>query len=176
MIPFNSTIEDILLKYKDTLGMDYEKYKNHVYRVYMFCLLIDGDKNNIEKYAIASAYHDIGIWTDHTFDYLNPSIRNVEEYLHSIHKADWIQEISLMIEMHHKILEFKSKVPLTIESFRKADWIDVTFGLLKFSLKKSDVRLIRKSLPDSGFHKFLLTIIFKNFMKHPLNPFPIFKL
>lgn len=176
MIAFNSIIEDILLKYKDILGMDYEKYKNHVYRVFMFCQLIDENKNNIDKYAIASAYHDIGIWTDHTFDYLNPSIRNVEAYLHSIQRTEWIQEISLMIEMHHKILDFKSKAPLTIEIFRRADWIDVSFGLIKFNLKKSDIYLVRKSLPNSGFHKFLLALLFKNLLNHPLNPFPIFKL
>lgn len=75
MIAFNSTIEAILLKHKEFLAGNYDMYRNHVYRVFMFCQLQDGSNNNSEKYAIASAYHDIGIWTDHTFDYLNPSIK-----------------------------------------------------------------------------------------------------
>ncbi len=175
MIAFNSTIEAILLKYKEILSLNYDMYRNHVYRVFMFCQLQDGNNNNLEKYAIASVYHDIGIWTDHTFDYLNPSIRNAEEYLYSINRADWIQEISLMIGMHHKISAYKSGDPHTVEIFRKADWIDVSLGLLKYGLNKSEIYAVRSSIPNVGFHKFLLVLLFKNFIKHPLKPFPIFK-
>ncbi len=60
------------------MGADYDKYKNHVYRVFLNCLLIDSEKNNEEKYAIASVFHDVGIWTNHTFDYLDPSIEQAK--------------------------------------------------------------------------------------------------
>lgn len=176
MIAFNSTIEAILLKHKEFLAGNYDMYRNHVYRVFMFCQLQDGSNNNLEKYAIASAYHDIGIWTDHTFDYLNPSIRNAEEYLYSIDRIDWIQEISLMIEMHHKLSAYKSDNPLTIEIFRKADWIDVSLGLLNYGLNRSEIYAVRNSIPNEGFHKFLLELLIKNFVIHPFKPFPVFKL
>ncbi len=176
MIAFNSTIEALLLKHKEILALNYDMYRNHVYRVFLFCHLLDDSSNNSEKYAIASVYHDIGIWTDHTFDYLKPSIRGAEEYLHSINRADWIQEISLMIEMHHKISTYKSGDPHTVEVFRKADWIDVSLGLLKYGLNRSEIYAVRNSIPNVGFHKFLFVLLFKNFMKHPFNPFPIFRL
>jgi len=77
----NKIIEDIMPKFKSAMGSDYDKYKNHLYHVFLNCLLMDCGKNNEEKYAIASVFHDIGIWTNHTFAYLNPSIEQVKIYL-----------------------------------------------------------------------------------------------
>ena len=54
---------------------------------FLNCLLIDCEKNNEEKYAIASVFHDVGIWTDHTFDYLDPSIEQAKIYLTEIKKT-----------------------------------------------------------------------------------------
>jgi hypothetical protein len=34
---------------------------------------LDMKNGNEEKYAIAAVFHDIGIWTTHTIDYLDPS-------------------------------------------------------------------------------------------------------
>lgn len=38
-------------------------------------------KINAEKYAIAAVFHDIGIWTNHTLDYLDPSAGQAKAYL-----------------------------------------------------------------------------------------------
>ncbi len=44
---------------------------------------------------IAACHHDIGIWSDHTVDYLPPSIREATQYL-SIHQlSHWEEEITL---------------------------------------------------------------------------------
>ena len=40
----NKIIEDIMPKFKSALGADYDKYKNHVYRVFLNCLLIDCER------------------------------------------------------------------------------------------------------------------------------------
>ncbi|WP_205945212.1 hypothetical protein [Pedobacter hiemivivus] len=45
---------------------------------------------------IAAVYHDIGIWTDRTIDYLDPSIVQANNYLREIGKAEWIEEIEWM--------------------------------------------------------------------------------
>ena len=171
----NKIIEDILPKFKSAMGVDYGKYKNHVYRVFLNCLLIDSEKNNEEKYAIAAVFHDIGIWTNHTFDYLDPSIEQAKIYLAKTNRTDWIEEISLMIYWHHKMSKYKGAHEEIVENFRKADWIDVSLALRTFKFDKKKIHETRRRFPNSGFHVFLIKETIKNFFKHPLNPLPIFK-
>lgn len=83
----NKIIEDILLKFKWAMRADYEKNKSHVCRFFLNCPLIDCEKKE-EKYAIASILHDIGIWINHTFSYLQPLIDKAKIYLAVINKAD----------------------------------------------------------------------------------------
>lgn len=66
------------------------------------CLELDGTEKNIEKYALASEFHDLGIWTDKTFDYLEPFISLANNYLNISGKSDLSNEIKAMINMHHK--------------------------------------------------------------------------
>jgi len=168
-------IDGILSEYKTDLGIHFNTYRNHVCRIYNFALLLDNDKTNHEKYAIAAVFHDLGIWTANTFDYLKPSIALAEKYLTTIHKESWIDEISLMIDMHHKRSFYKGDYQNTVEVFRKADWIDVTLCIKKYGLPKSEIKTIQKQFPNKGFHWFLTKQTFFNLLKNPLNPLPMFK-
>jgi hypothetical protein len=147
----NKIIEELLQRYKPAIGVDYAKYQNHVYRVFLNCLLIDSEKNNEEKYAIASVFHDIGIWTNHTFDYLDPSIEQAKIYLTETGKQDWIDEITLMIYWHHKMSKYQGKHEKIVENFRKADWIDVSLGLLTFGFDKQKIKEKQKKVTKPGF-------------------------
>ncbi len=143
MIVESKTIDTLLENYTGVLKNDYTIYRNHVYRVYNYAVLLDPSKDNYEKYAIAAVYHDLGIWT-HSFDYLGPSIQLLTEFLKSVDKQDWIEEIALMIDNHHKKSTYQGTFKITVEVFRKADWIDVTKGAILFGLDKSkykDVQL-----------------------------------
>lgn len=171
----NTVIEDIMQTFKSPMGADYDKYKNHVYRVFLNCLLIDREKNNEDRYAIASVFHDIGIWTNHTFDYLYPSIEQAKIYLTEKNKTEWIDEISLMIYWHHKMSKYQGMHKEIVENFREADWIDVSLALLTFKYDKKQINENRRRFPNLGFHRFLIKEALKNFLKHPLNPLPIFK-
>lgn len=168
-------IEELLLRYQAALGNDFDKYRNHVYRVFFACLLMDADKGNQRKYAIAAVFHDIGIWTDHTFDYLYPSIEQVKAYLSETGNQNWTGEIAAMIYWHHKLSSYKGEHENTVEVFRKADWIDVSLGMLVFNVDKKAVRKIRRQFPNGGFHLFLVKKSLKNLLEHPLNPLPVFK-
>ena len=168
-------IDDLMQKFRPVVGTDYDKYKNHVYRVFLNCLIIDSEKKNEEKYAIAAVFHDIGIWTNHTMDYLYPSIEQAKIYLTETGKQDWIEEITLMIYWHHKISKYRGQYRKTVGSFRKADWVDVSLGLLTFGFDNQKIKENRKELPNLGFHISLLKRIIKNFFRHPLNPLPMFK-
>ncbi|HEY6506262.1 MAG TPA: HD domain-containing protein [Chitinophagaceae bacterium] len=171
----NKTIEDLMQKFRPIMGADHDRYKNHVYRVFLNCLLIDSDKTNEEKYAIAAVFHDIGIWTNHTFDYLSPSAEQARIYLSETGKHDWTDEISQMINWHHKMSKYKGNHSTTTETFRKADWIDVSLGLLTFGNDKQKLKETRRKFPNLGFHSFLVRTTIKNFFRHPLNPLPMFK-
>ncbi|MEJ0102450.1 MAG: HD domain-containing protein [Bacteroidota bacterium] len=171
----NNVIEDLLQTFKQDIGIDYDKYKNHVYRVFLNCLIIDSDRNNEEKYATAAVFHDIGIWTNHTIDYLNPSIEQARVYLSGTANEEWIEEITLMIYWHHKTGKYKGGFERTVECFRKADWIDVSLGLLTYGFNRREIKANRKKLPNKGFHFFLVKKIVKNFFRHPVNPLPMFR-
>jgi len=174
MVIENKTIDGLLLGYKDVLKTDFQVYRNHVYRIYNYAISLDKDSNNYEKYAIAGVFHDLGIWT-HSFDYLEPSIQLARGYLKEIDKQDWTEEISLMIDYHHKMSAYKGELKKTVEIFRKADWIDVIMGIKLFELDKSTYKSVRKQISNKGFHWFLVKQSLKYFVKHPLNPLPMFK-
>ena len=171
----NAIIDRILSNRRSPLGKHYDKYRNHVYRVFNFCLLLDEDQTNKEKYAIASAFHDLGIWTNHTFDYLVPSVQLSKDYLSKVGKREWQQEISLMIDMHHKRSVYQGSYSKTVETFRKADWIDVTQGYKVFGASQTRIKTIQRQFPNEGFHFYLIRQTLKNFLQHPLNPLPMFK-
>lgn len=171
----HNIIEELLLQFKQALDADYERYRNHVYRVFLNCILLDTAEDNEEKYAIAAVFHDIGIWTNHTFDYLQPSIEQLKIYLNSKEKQAWEEEISEMIYWHHKISRHMKPYEITVETFRKADWIDVSLGFLGFGADKKRIKEYKKHFPNRGFHLFLVRQTLKNFIKHPLNPIPVFK-
>ena len=78
MIPIEERIdllEEILGEYRQTIGPDFSGYRNHVYRMLHFCFALGSpDADQRKKMIIAAAFHDIGIWTDNTIDYLPPSV------------------------------------------------------------------------------------------------------
>ena len=53
--------EEFLNEFRPIIGNDFMRYKNHVDRVFLLCLKLDDNKENLQKYAIAAVYHHIGI-------------------------------------------------------------------------------------------------------------------
>ncbi len=171
----NPLIEDLLQKFQSAIGSDYDKYRNHVYRVFLNCLLLDTNKDNEDKYAIAAVFHDIGIWTNHTFDYLAPSVEQAKTFLRETNRKNLIEEIKAMIDNHHKISAYRGEHAETVEAFRQADWIDVSLGILTFGADEQSIKANKRKFPTLGFHIFLIKATTKNFFKHPFNPLPMFK-
>ena len=104
------TVEEVLDDHASELGHDLIAYRNHVYRVVNLCLAIVGDSRvELEKIAVAAVFHDLGIWTNHTFDYIAPSVAIAREHLAARGMADWIPEIEAMIVDHHKVTPSRAK-------------------------------------------------------------------
>ncbi|ABL65826.1 HD domain-containing protein [Chlorobium phaeobacteroides] len=162
---------------RQTLGSDFEGYRNHCLRVYYFCCALTRNKpENDDKIAIAAFFHDIGIWTDDTFDYISPSQLLAREYLEKTDRTAWIPEIEAMIGEHHKLTPCKAQQFLLVEPFRKADWIDISRGMLRHRLPDDFVLDVFDAFPNEGFHKKLLLLAKARLKTHPFSPLPMMKL
>jgi hypothetical protein len=169
-------LDDILADWKETIGEDFEGYRNHVYRMVQFCWqLKDCSQEDKQKIIIAGAFHDIGIWVDQTLDYLPPSIPPAMTYLQANGLEDWSKEISLMITEHHKLRPYTARPDFLVELFRRGDLIDFSLGIFKQGVKPAFVREIKASIPNAGFHKMLVRRSLRWFVRHPLNPAPMMK-
>ncbi len=169
-------LEDIFSEWKDIIGSEYQGYRNHVYRMVHFCLVLRecNDKER-EKIIIAGAFHDIGIWIKDTIDYIPPSLPPAMEYLKRRSLVAWSTEIELMITEHHKIREYKDTTHPLVETFRKGDLVDFSLGLFKFGIPKTYINSVKEKYPNAGFHKNLAKRAGKWFLRHPLNPAPMIK-
>jgi HD domain len=170
------TVDEVLDDHASELGPDLIAYRNHVYRVVNLCLAIVGDRHvELEKIAVAAVFHDLGIWTNHTFDYIAPSVALAREHLAARGLADWIPEIEAMIVDHHKVTSSRADPRSLAESFRRADWIDVSRGLRRFGLPRPFIAAVAATWPNAGFHRRLVQLTIDRFWKHPLTPLPMVK-
>jgi len=185
------TVEEVLHSHASELGHDLIPYRNHVYRVVNLCLAIVGDRRvELEKIAVAAVFHDLGIWTNKTFDYIAPSVALARQHLAARGMAEWIPEIVAMIADHHKITSSRPNPhPSTtaggalsgvegkslVESFRRADWIDVTRGFRRFGVPRTVVADVTATWPSAGFHRRLVELTIDRWSKHPLSPLPMVK-
>lgn len=169
-------IEEILGTWKKELGPDFTGYRNHVYRMAHFCMALGEKTPEIRaKIWIAAAFHDLGIWSEGTVDYLEPSVALAERYLERRGQTDWQQEVGWMIRFHHKVRPFSdARFPL-VERFRKADLVDVSLGLVRFGLPASLIREVKNHFPNAGFHKRLGELTVMQLKVDALNPLPMMK-
>jgi hypothetical protein len=168
-------VMEILEPHREKLGSDFVSYAHHCYRVAHFCLAFSRDHPIPEKIFIASAFHDLGIWTEKTFDYLGFSEELAGRYLAAKGKAEWSEEIVSMIENHHKITPYRGESAWLTESFRKADWVDITLGCWRFGLARSFIKEVRDAFPNAGFHRKLVRLTQARLMTHPLSPLPMLR-
>ncbi|MEO0795176.1 MAG: HD domain-containing protein [Verrucomicrobiota bacterium] len=176
IVEHDCLVEEIIGGHQHHMGEQVLPYKNHVYRVLNFCLMFHGPSpEGREKLAIAAACHDLGMWPGDEIDYLAPSIKLAQEFLARTGRDDWQQEISLMIEYHHRFRACPSDFPPLVEVMRKGDWVDATMGMRRFGLPKAEVKRVQDAIANFGFHNNLIRIARKEFWSRPLNPLPMMK-
>jgi hypothetical protein len=172
----HAAIDAILEDARGPLDADFTAYRNHAYRVFNFALTLcaAGDQAE-EKIAVAAAFHDLAIWTNGTFDYLPGSIELARAYLSAGKKTAWAPEIDAMIDNHHKMRPYRGRHAWIVEPFRRADWIDVSRGRLRFELPAQYVRDVLAEIPNAGFHRRLAALTLHRARVHPFNPLPMVK-
>ncbi|MBY0504483.1 MAG: HD domain-containing protein [Bryobacteraceae bacterium] len=169
-------LDELLTVYARELGGDFTAYRNHTYRVANFCAALSASgQEQLERIAVAAAFHDLGIWTEGTFDYVAPSIELARAYLLKTGKAEQSPEISEMILEHHKIRATHSQPGWLVEPFRRADWVDVSMGFFTAGLSRKVVNDAYAVWPSAGFHKHLIQLFARRMQDHPLSPLPMMR-
>ena len=169
-------IEEILTTWAERIGGDYAGYRGHVYRMFNFCLALRPcTEEEKTKLAIAACFHDIGLWSDRTLDYIPPSVAHAARYLSETGRQAWVEEIALMIDRHHKVRAYTdARYPL-VELFRKGDLVDFSLGLFSFGIPRDHIRRVKALIPNHGLHTFLIKAGGSWFLKHPFKPAPFMR-
>jgi hypothetical protein len=169
-------LDDILAAHAEVVGRDLTAYRNHAYRVVNWCAALSrGAAFPLEIVAIAAAFHDLGIWTARTFDYLPPSILLARAYMADSGRAGFADQIEELIGQHHKILPYRRPGGWLVDAFRRADWIDLSFGWSRPGLPRSFRREVWATFPRAGFHGRLVQFGAKRLLTHPLRPLPMLR-
>lgn len=173
----HAVLEELFDGWETALGQHAVPYRNHAYRVFNLAAQIShAEGDDLERLAVAAAFHDVGIWLDETFDYLGPSAYRADVYLRSIGHAAWIADVRAMIEQHHKVFPWLGRSELFVDAFRRADWLDVTFFVLPSSLPRRYFKALLEAFPRAGFHGRIAKIAASWIRHNPTRPLPMFKL
>ncbi len=174
--PDIAMVDLVLAPWREVLGEDWTAYRNHVMRTLHFCLAISPcGVIERQKLEIAGCFHDIGLWTHHTLDYLEPSVLPARAFLAEKGLEDWSEEVALMITEHHKLRPFKDRRYPLVELFRKGDLVDVSWGAVRFGIPRDTIHMVQRRFPNHGFHRMLARRAGAWFLRHPLRPAPMMK-
>jgi predicted metal-dependent HD superfamily phosphohydrolase len=172
-------LDDVLEQHATQLGRDFAGYRNHAYRVANFCCVLAEnhghgvDEQTLRVVSVAAAFHDIGIWTDGTWDYLPPSQRRASEWLLARGHTRCRGHVDEMIGQHHKLTTYRYDV--LVDAFRLADLADVSRGLLASNIPRAFMREVFAHYPNEGFHRRLVHFSCRHLLRHPLNPMPMLR-
>ena len=169
-------VDALIAQHSASLGRDFDAYRNHVCRVLNFFLALGApDEGLPEAVPIAAAFHDLGIWTDATFDYLEPSVRLASAHLVRMGREALLPEVAAIIVEHHKLRPYRGPFAASVERFRRADLVDLSLGTLRCGLAPEVVGAVRAALPNAGFHARLLQLTARQFLRTPWRPLPMMR-
>lgn len=150
-------VEELFAPYRETIGADFDGYRNHVYRTITYALHFLGGEHQ-QLVETAFVYHDIGLWTDRELAYLEPSETRA---LHDNELHGWGLDADALrgaIHWHHKLFRYSGPHAKVIEACRKADWIDASQGRMRKGISRAAIREVEATFPNCGFHKTLMRL------------------
>lgn len=172
---FPST-DALIRSYATDLGDGLPGYRNHVFRILNFFLALrDPEQDVPEAVLVAAAFHDLGIWTARTFDYLEPSVRLAQTHLADIGREELGAEVAALIIEHHKLRPYAGPFATTVEAFRRADLVDLSLGLVRSGLPAYFVGAVRTAFPNAGFHRRLARLTARQLIRTPWRPLPMLR-
>ena len=169
-------LDALLAPHAAALGRDAAGYRNHAYRVVNLGWSAGGgDDDAFRRLVIAAAFHDLGIWSARSFDYIAPSRALAGAHLQQIERAAWSDAVDRMIDNHHRVRRISMDHHDEAERFRRADWADVSCGLLHGGFDADLLGSLRRTFPSHGFHCGLARRALWRALTHPLDPLPMLR-
>jgi hypothetical protein len=170
-------LDEILDPYREGLGTGYWGYRAHCYRMVNWARHVTApEPYREEKLAIMTVLHDVPFILTGDLDYLGTACGLATEYLQGIDRADWTEEMHLMINSHHKTRPYTGPYAPLVEACRKADWIDVTFTKVRFGIPRRCVAEERATFPMNEAYKGVaLPMIAKYALTHLNRPLPMMR-
>jgi len=175
--PLHPRIEEVLDAFGAALAADRMAYRGHVYRVFHACVALTASGGDPDDgIALASVFHDLGIWSDGTVDYLPPSARRLRAHVAAAGDQALADELERMVLLHHKLTPCRGPDDRRVEAFRRADLFDLTFGMVRFGLPRAWVRELYAAFPAAGFQLRVVQLVGRHALAHPLRPLPMVRL
>lgn len=149
-------VEKHLTKFQDLIGKDYKGYRGHIYRVLTYSMhFLGGDDKYLPLVASALVFHDIGLWTDGTLAYLEPSCDQAEKNLGDSLSDEENRLVRNIIYWHHKITPFSGEHEDIVNAVIKADLIDASGGVISKGMPRHHITNVNKAIANEGFHQTL---------------------
>ncbi|WP_433561890.1 hypothetical protein ACQP1O_30690 [Nocardia sp. CA-151230] len=161
-------VDGVLDRHRREIGDALPVYRNHVLRCLNYQQLLLGEAVP-DVAALAWAVHDLGIWTAGSWDYLDASADLVAGHAAEF-GIDDVETARRMVLEHHRLRSVDDRLT---ETFRIADRIDLTHGLLRRPVTQAEVRAVVAHLPYAGFHAFLARQAARYALTHPTRPMPM---
>jgi hypothetical protein len=168
-------VEQILDAHRDRARGDdagWNGYRGHVYRVLNLARALAPEAaDRDDKLAIAAAFHDLEAFG--SLDYLAPSIRAQDAWLRDTGRAAWADELAVVVAEHHRVTPYRGAHAALAEAFRRADFADVSQGLVHPGIPRAYLRAVRAAFDVGPFFTRLVPMaVGRRIVRHPLDPLP----
>lgn len=169
-------IEEILGRHRAGIGVCFADYRSHAYRMLNYVrYLVPAEPSRDERAAVAAAFHDLPALLDWDLDYTGRAADMADGYLEQAGLSHWSDEVRAMIENHHKVTPYRGEGAALVEATRAADWIDVSFGALRFGIPRGFVREVQAAFPVTRLRRHAVPRIAAYAVRHPRRPFPFMR-
>lgn len=172
----HAAVDALLDGFSAPLGDDERGYRGHVHRVVALVLAQGAGRwseEDLEQLVVAAVFHDLAIWLDDTFDYLDPSADHAGVHLAAVGRAAWIPRVRAIIQRHHQLHRIAGDE--LAEAFRRADLCDVSLGLVHPGIPRGTWPALRRTYPIAGFHLRLLQFTWRQARREPRRPLPMLR-
>lgn len=165
VITDQSELDAHLKSFEESLGNDFDGYRNHCLRVLTYAVHVLKEGSGFDASEVSTAlpllgaavaYHDIGLWADGELYYIEVSAERAKEALQDKFSAQQIATIHTIIMEHHKITPWHGEDEDLVNAVRKADWLDATLGFVRHGMPTGNIAMTRRALEEAGFHETLM--------------------
>mgnify|MGYP005754207661 CR=1 FL=1 len=176
-------VERLLDGWRFQLGDDQVAFRNHVYRLIHYTRLIYPAISEDEHHLlqVAATFHQVSIWLDGSTDYLQPSAERAGAWLarHSeLCRRGLEREQAILngiIYCQNRLRPLSGSGFDLAEAFRKANWMEMFAGHLRFSQDKAAIRAIKSAYPGAGYHYRFTRLVMQRLRVDPLAPLPMMR-